>query len=323
MKNSLSDDRPILIIDALNVFIRHFIANPTMSALGHHAGGVVGFLKCIQLLANQLVPSKIIVAWEGGGSPRRRAIFKGYKSNRRPQKLNRFYANDIPDTIENKHYQISLLIALLKKTPVLQLYISDCEADDIIAYLTKYVYKNSKCVIASSDRDYYQLLSTKVMQWSPGQKKYITPEDVLSKFNISVENFCTARAIIGDPSDNIEGIKGAGFKTLAKRFPELQGADFVSTNKIIKLSEEYRAIHKLKIFERIATNADIIKRNWRLMYLDSNGISATQIQKINRQIDTFEPQRNKIGLMKLLVNEGISTFDADSFCMSLNSVFRG
>ena len=116
-----------------------------------------------------------------------------------------------------------LIVKMLHHVPVRQLYVADCEADDVIGYLIRYKFADQHCVIVSSDKDYYQLLSEKVVQWSPGQKKFITPESVFAKFGVTVENFCTTRAIIGDASDNIKGVKGAGFKTLVKRFPLIGG----------------------------------------------------------------------------------------------------
>ena len=321
MQNTPSQS-PVLVVDALNVFMRHFVANPTMSSLGHHAGGIVGFLKNLQLLSDRLCPSKIIVVWEGGGSSRRRSIFKEYKAKRRPQKLNRFYADDIPDTVKNKNDQVATLVSLLKYAPVSQIYVSDCEADDVIAYLVKRVLREDDCVIVSSDKDYYQLLSERVTQWSPGQKKFITPEIVHEKFGISVTNFCTARSFIGDDSDNLPGVKGAGFKTLAKRFQQLSEDEFVSVEEIINLSIELSSTSKVKLFHRILDSKDVIKRNWRLMYLDTQNISNSQVQKIQYLFDTFEPSQNKIGLMKRLVEEGLTTFDVDSFYMSMNSVVR-
>ena len=93
---------------------------------------------------------------------------------RKPQKLNRFYGNDIPDTVENRNYQLAFTIELLKHTPVKQLYIDSCEADDIIGYLAKNTFRDEAVVIASSDKDYYQLINENVTQWSPGQKKFIS-----------------------------------------------------------------------------------------------------------------------------------------------------
>jgi len=315
-------DRPFLIIDGLNVHTRHFIANPTMSALGHHVGGVTGFLKGIELLVQKISPQRVIVIWEGGGSPRRRAIYPDYKSKRRPQKLNRYYAGDIPDTVENRNYQIMLLIELLRLTPVNQVYVSDCEADDVIGYLIRHKLRDKNCVIISSDKDYYQLLNDKVTQWSPGQRKFISSDIVLEKFGIPVHNFCAARSFIGDPSDGIPGIKGAGFKTLAKRFPELNSENDVSVNDIIGLSKSRALDSKIKLFREINENHEIPKRNWKLMYLDMINLAASQIQKIEFSIDTFEPQRNKIEFMRTMIREGISTFDTDAFYMSLNSISR-
>ena len=316
------NDQQILLIDGLNFFTRHFVVNPSMSETGNHIGGMTGFLKGVRLLADRIEPRQIFVIWEGGGSPRRRAIYKDYKQGRRPQKLNRYYEGDIPDTIENRNYQITTCIELLKHTPVGQVYVGDCEADDVIGYLIRNKFKDDHCVIASSDRDYYQLISEKNMQWSPGQKKFITRDLVKEKYGISVENFCTARCFIGDPSDRLSGIKGAGFKTLVKRFPSLGNEEFVSVDDILKMSMEKSQGSKLKLFQEINQNGDIAKRNWRLMFLDTRNLSAEHIKKIDYATDTFEPSRNKIGFMRILMRESIKNFDADSFFGSLNSVIR-
>lgn len=315
-------ERPMLLIDGLNLHTRHYVANPAMSSAGHQVGGVVGFLKGIQLLSNKLHPKHVCVVWEGGGSPRRRAIFPNYKSKRRPQKLNRYYENDIPDTVENRNYQIRLLIELLRQTTVTQAYVSDCEADDVIGYLVKYKFKDENCIIVSSDKDYYQLITDRVLQWSPGQKKFISRDDVISKFGIPPHNFCLTRCFIGDKSDAIPGISGAGFKTMAKRFPELSENRDLTVSEILELSQERAPKSKIKLYREINDNNHIPLRNWKLMYLDSSTLAATQIQKIESNINTFSPKRNKIEFMRTLLREGISTFDADMFFMSINAIGR-
>ena len=311
--------RPIIIFDALNVFMRHYAANPTMGENGQQAGGIVGFMKNIRLLCEKINPASAIVVWEGGGSLRRRSIFKDYKNGRKPQKMNRYYDDDIPDSFQNRNYQISMLVKLLSFVPIKQIYVGECEADDVIGYLVKNRLSQEKVVIVSSDKDYYQLLSDNVTQWSPGQKKFITEEIVLRKFGISVENFCTARSIIGDPSDNIDGVKGAGFKTLSKRFPELSKSEFVSVDDIINLAELRGKSSKVKIFNRILENSELIHRNWKLMHLDISNLSATHVEKISNVFNTSAFNRNKIGLMRLLMQEGLSTFDVDSFYMALTA----
>ena len=174
----------VLVIDALNLFTRHYVAHPAVSENGSQVGGVVGFLYAIVNLVEQYRAVKVIVVWESGGSPRRRAIHKDYKSKRRPEKLNRYYEDDLPDTVENRNYQISLIVELLKNTPVRQIYVQDCEADDVIAYLSRYTFKENRKMIVSSDRDYYQLLDEKTIIYSPTWKKFVTSKDVIKKFGI-------------------------------------------------------------------------------------------------------------------------------------------
>jgi len=315
-------ERPVLIVDALNVFTRHFVVNPSMSDQGHHVGGFMGFMKGLRLLCERIRPSKVVVVWEGGGAPRKTAIFKDYKQSRRPQRLNRFYS-DIPDTIENRNRQVTLTVDALKNVPIVQMYVSDCEADDVIGYLVKYAFKDNGVVIASSDKDMYQLVNNRVTQWSPGQKKFIDTETIIDKLGIHPNNFCTARCFIGDPSDGLPGIKGAGFKTMAKRFPELRLEADVSVDDIIKKSQESILTSKVKVFQSIVDNSTVARRNWKVMFLGTSNLSGTQINKICGVINTFKPNRDKISLMRLLLREGINDFDVDTFYMTINSSYAG
>ena len=317
MKNDL-----VLIVDALNLFTRHYVAHPAMNSNGESIGGVVGFLYGILNLVDSYKPKKIVVVWEGGGSSRRRKIFSEYKSHRRPQKLNREY-EEIPDTIENRNRQVALLVELIKFLPVCQIYVPDCEADDVIGYLSRYKFKNQKKLILSSDKDYYQLLDAATIIFSPTWKKLVTLKEVTAKFKVSPENFCLAKSICGDVSDNIDGVKGVGFKTLSKRFPELGSADDVSIQDIVnKARDEINNGSKLKIFQEIACSEDLIRRNWKLIYLDTSNLSEEQIRKIEYTTDTFAPGHNKIGMMRLLIKEGIQTFNVDRLFLSLNYVGR-
>ena len=65
----------ILIIDALNLFTRHFVANPSMTENGEHIGGTVGFFNNMCRLVEKTKPEAVIVVWEGGGSKRKRDLF--------------------------------------------------------------------------------------------------------------------------------------------------------------------------------------------------------------------------------------------------------
>ena len=309
---------PVLLIDGLNFFTRHFVVNPTMSGQGHHIGGTVGMLKGIRLLVEKIGPKRVVVVWEGGGSPRRRAIYPNYKSGRRPQKLNRFY-DEIPDTYQNRDYQIALTIEALNYVPIQQLYVSDCEADDIIAYTSRYMFPDDKIVVVSSDKDLYQLINERVMQYSPGQKKLITANDVHEKFGVYPENITAVRCFTGDQSDGLEGIKGAGFKTMVKRFPQLSGKESVLIEDLLDEAKKILNQTKVKVYKNIVEDMDIVRRNWKLMFLDTKNLSADQIQKVRSSIENYKPTKNKIGLMRLLMRESVQDFDVDSFYMSLSA----
>jgi DNA polymerase-1 len=306
-------NQPILIIDFLNIFTRHFTVNPTLNKDGVPVGGVVGFLNNFKYILEEIYPKKVVIVFESGGSPRRRSIFKDYKSNRKPIKLNRTYDENATsaDEVENRMYQINLLMEMLRMLPVTQMYVKDCEADDVIGYLTKYKFQESDCVILSSDKDFYQLLDEKTTIYSPTSKKFIKSDDVFERFGIHPVNFCLARTLQGDPSDNIDGVKGAGFKTIVKRFPKFSQDSEIDIDMVLSVSKQQSEISKLKIYKEINENHDKIRRNWKLMYLDTQNLSADQIKKINYAIDTFEPKKDKIGMFRLLVKQGLNRFDIE------------
>ena len=318
------NEKPIIYIDGLNVFMRHFAANPSKSLNGQLCGGIIGFLGNIDHLARKFRPQKIVVAWEGGGSLRRRAIDSNYKNGRRPVRLNRSqYYKEIPDTEENRNYQLKTLIEILYKTPVVQIYVNDCEADDVIAYLVKTKKQNINKIIVTSDKDYYQLLDENTKIWSPNKKQLINDQYVLDKWSITSRNFCLARCFTGDASDGIKGVKGAGFKTMAKRFPVLSQNEDITVSDIINESQKkVNSGCKIKLYDNIILNEANIRKNWKLMYLDSLMLSADQIKKINYQLENKESVINKMDLYKIINREGLNTFDIHSFFISIKSSLR-
>jgi DNA polymerase-1 len=306
----------ILIVDALNLFIRHYVRNPAMTTNGQHAGGIVGFLNALKSMVNDIKPTRIFVVWEGGGSSRKRSIYKDYKSQRKPPKMNRFY-EDIPDSAENKTYQISVLTNVLMNVPVCQIYVPDCEADDVIGYICNNMFHKEQKIIASSDKDFYQLLSSNIIQYSLSKHEFVTCDDVLKQFNITSQNFLLAKAICGDASDNVPGVKNVGFKTLAKRFTCLAEHRDVTLDDILN---ECSKLQGIKAAENILNSVDDIKRNMRLMRLDIANMAATQVHKVESICKSFEPFKNKIRMMKLLSDEGLTSFNAHDFYSSFNNI---
>jgi DNA polymerase-1 len=277
----------------------------------------------IQSAIDKFVPERVYVVWEGGGSPRRRALYPDYKANRRPQKLNRFYeSTEIPNTKQNRDYQVKLLVEILKCTPVCQIYVSDIEADDVIGYLVNNTMREDDITILSSDRDYYQLLAREnVRIYTLGTKKLINRDVVIAEYGSLPENFALMKSLCGDDSDNIDGVPGLGFKTAAKRIPLLlEKKDLMLEDVISFAKSKLTDRNRIKAYEAIVENEEIIRRNWKLVHLDVSNIAGSQVQKINSIIENYSPARNKMQCIRILMREGIQTYDIDRFFSSLNHV---
>ena len=326
-----NDQRPIVVIDGMNLFIRYFAVNETMSAEGNCVGGTIGFIKAVNGIIETWNPSKVFIAWEkGGGSERRKRIFPEYKANRAkskvfdelsPARSGRLHMDDT----ENRQYQQLLLINLLKKTPIRQLYLCEIEADDIISFVVSSKFKNSKAkkVIVSSDKDYYQLLDDEnVVVYDPATRSIVTKKEVKEKFGIEARNFCVARAFVGDSSDNIPGVDGVGMKTISKRFPCLAEDRDVYIQEVLDLAKkEMDSGSKIKVHGLILEAKEDVLRNWELMYLRDLNISATQCQKLEWQIDNEERVSDKFSFIKELIASKIPVnFDVDRLFRNLNNV---
>lgn len=314
----MASDRPILIIDCANLFIRSYAAYPTMSSHGYQMGGAIGFMKTLQRLVNDIAPKSVFLAWEGGGSTRRRQLYSEYKQNRKPEKLNRFYEDDIPDSDENKKHQMIALLSFMKCAPVCQIYVQDCEADDVIGYLTRIKFAGENIVIASSDRDMYQLLNQNVRIYNLHKKIFVNCEDVHKEFRVSAKNFALAKTLCGDPSDNIPGVKGLGYKTVSKILPILGSDNDIILQDIFNYCETHK--NDSKYLQKILESKDDIRRNWKLIYLDSSILSSDQITKINTIVDNYKPSINRMKLIKLLVHEGITDFSSENFMYAFSCI---
>lgn len=306
---------PILFVDGMNNFIRCFVVNQTMNSHGELYGGATGFLVALKNMVENLKPSLVLIAWEqGGGCPRRKAIYPEYKANRAKQVIKNL-TNDRDLVLadqENKVKQITFLTSVLKTLPVIQLYVNDVEGDDIIGYLIRNTFRQDQRnkIIASSDKDFYQFLDDKkVSVFNPMTKHFVKQEDVITKYKIHPSNFVLARTIEGDASDNIAGVPGIGLKTVAKRFPELleeRVESFLPADLLRLSNEKIELYNKDKkgvpvCYQAIVDNMDVIKRNWKLMYIDSATIPYQSQQKIN---ETYESNKNglKIQQMEYLKN---------------------
>lgn len=295
----------VLIVDALNLFIRNFSAVPSMNDNGSHVGGMVGFLKSLGLAIRTFKPTRCIVVFDGkGGSQRRRKIYPEYKMNRKPPvRLNRSYdLTTDEEEAENMKYQLVTLIQLLECLPVTILALDNVEADDVIAYLAQLVTMQSgESIIYSTDKDFFQLASESVKIYNPVKKKTFSEQVILEDFGIHPKHFHFYRALDGDKSDNIDGVKGVGQKSLVKYIPEISDPTVdISLNMI---RDKYASHKKLpKMIQNILENEDVVNRNLVLMDLHEGIMSSDARLKVADIFNTSKPVFEKYLLTKLLAS---------------------
>jgi len=294
----------VLLVDALNTFLRSYAAIPTLDDDGNHIGGMTGFLRSIGAAIRDFKPTRVVIVFDGkGGSQRRRKIYPEYKSNRKPPtRLNRQYdMTTEQQEVENMKYQLVSLIEILECLPLTIFTLDNIEADDVIAYASELIAaQGGTSLIYSTDKDFLQMVTENTKVYNPVKKKTFDINTVLEDYGVHPDNFVFYRSLMGDKSDNIGGIKGAGEKTLLKQIPEFAEA---SVNIDVDFVEQkFNDVKKKpKLVENILANKDIIDRNLQLMNLRDVNISTDAKMKIVHKLDIVKSDLRKMDLTKLMI----------------------
>ena len=313
----------VLIIDALNMFIRNYVVNPTLDRHGNPIGGCVGFLKSLQKVCKKFEPQEVIVVWDGHeGSQRKRSINKEYKEGRKPIRFNRRLIDLKPEEQDkNKAYQLIRLMEYLNELPIIQITIDYTEADDIIAYTSRHlVYGFWNKIIVSSDKDFFQLCDDYTSIYRPIQDKLVTKQTILDEHKIHPNNFALARAIAGDPSDNLPGVSGVGLKTIAKRFPFMANEEEYDYKKIITNCS--MQAKKLKLHENIIKSSDLVKNNYRIMQLYNPNIRPINRAFIDTALMHFEPEFMKLNFTKMLFSDDCAYINFEELTRVMKNIKR-
>ena len=306
-----NEAKRVLIVDALNMFFRAYIVDPSLSTNGQPIGGLKGFLKILQKQIRETKPDEVIIAWDGhGGSRRRKSVNKNYKEGRKPIRLNRSIRNMTEnEEVENKVWQQTRLFDYLNEMPIAQVMLPEVEADDVIAAVTNLdYYKGWQKVIVSSDKDFLQLCDHETVLYRPIQKVVMNRNKVIEEYGIHPTNMALARAIVGDKSDNLEGIPGIGLKTIAKRFPFMAESKTCTIDDLISLCENHED-SKLKVYTSIVEGREVIEQNYGLMQLYVPSLSPQGKQKIKYSVEKSEKHFNQTEINVMMLQDGMGVWD--------------
>jgi 5'-3' exonuclease len=205
-----------LIVDGNNLLKIGFHGVKDFYNNGEHIGGTWHFLNTIRKFLEETNFNKVMVFWDSDtNSSQRKLIYPKYKMNRKSS------PNDEEKT-DSFNKQKTRVKQYLEEMFIRQLEVENSEADDLIAYYCQISLDEEKTIF-SSDKDLTQLISEKVLIYSPNLKSYYRFGDNIKFKDCSIPhyNVMTFKILAGDTSDNIDGISLMGEKTLIKFFPEI------------------------------------------------------------------------------------------------------
>lgn len=223
-----------LLVDGNNLIKIGFHGVKDYYHEGKHIGGIWHFLNTLRRFIEEQNYDKVVVFWDGEeNSLSRKLLYPRYKENR------------AQDTNEHKvtsfNYQKDRVKQYLEELFIRQVNIENNEADDLIAYYCQ-IANDEKITIFSGDRDLTQLISENVSIYSPNTKQTYNVGDTIKLHEIYVPhiNVKTCKVLMGDKSDNIDGIYYLGEKTLVKLFPEVLDKPVTINDILIKAEELFR-----------------------------------------------------------------------------------
>ena len=311
----------LLIIDALNMYFRAYIVDPSLSTNGQPIGGMKGFLKILQKLVRDTKPDEIVICWDGeGGSQKRKTKNKGYKEGRKPIRLNRDIRNlSENEEIVNKIWQQTRLAEYLNELPIVQLVLPAVEADDIISVVAQHpLYNGWQKVIVSSDKDFFQLCDNETVVFRPIQKEVLNQQALVEQYGIHPKNFALARAVAGDKSDNLPGIGGVGLPTVSKRFPFLAENMSFGIDSLVTHAEENKGT--VKAYDSVIEHQDLIRDNYRLMQLYTPSLSVQGRKKIDYALENFEPELAKTNVKAMMIEDGFGIVNFTDLFAAMNKI---
>jgi DNA polymerase-1 len=258
----------LLIVDGHAYAYRAFHAiRQLTSPSGAPTNAIYGFIKMLGKMQAQLAPSHAVVVWDGGLAAERMAAHPEYKQQRPP----------MPDDLEA---QIDGIVHYLEAAGVSSLCREGVEADDWIAAIARSASEQMPVVIASSDKDFMQLVSDRIGLLNPNDKseKIWGAEDVRARTGVEPGQIVDWLALIGDSVDNIPGVPGVGPKTATELLQQFGSAEALYARLAEVKSDRLRA--------SLAGAKDIVLRNQRLVRLNENQPPLPMEEAVLRQPQT-------------------------------------
>ena len=217
--------KKLLILDANSIVNRGFYAvRPLTNKDGLNTNAIFGFLNIFFKYVEEIKPDYIAAAFDVSAPTFRHKMFDGYKATR----------HKMPDELRE---QIPVLKDVLTAMNIPILELAGYEADDIIGTVSRVCEEQDvNCCVLTGDRDDLQLASQKthihlvITKMGNTETTVYDDKKVYEKYGVTPSEFIDLKAIMGDSSDNIPGVKGIGEKGATALITAFHSIDGVYEN---------------------------------------------------------------------------------------------
>lgn len=273
--------KKIILIDGNNFIFRSYYAtaamgNLMMNSKGYPTNALYGFTNMINKIIEEEKPNYMVVAYDVGKNFRHEK-YKEYKAGRMA-------------TPNELLLQLAKSKELLDAMGIKHIELPNYEADDIIGTLSKTALddKDFIATIISSDKDLLQLINEEVEVKLLKNKDYIryTKDKFIEDYGIDPIKMIDLKALMGDSSDNVPGVKGIGEKTalkLLQQYNSLEGIydniDNIKGATHDKLLNDIRTAYFCKDICTICLNAPIKETLEECKYLGPDNNKLIEIYK--------------------------------------------
>ncbi|MFJ8856080.1 5'-3' exonuclease H3TH domain-containing protein [Streptomyces sp. NPDC102437] len=214
--------------------------------------GVFGFTALLRKAQAQHAPGfEIFVVFDAeDGSQARAGQDSAYKAQRPAPE---------PGLIES----LALVKNALDHSGVRWIEQNGCEADDVIATLAARARADGRAVdVMTTDKDYIQLLadpSVRLLNTGLAQdRRYTAGEHILPRYGVLAEQWPDFRALMGDPADNIAGVRGIGPKTAARLLADGRRLENIPANEIRPAwAEQWPQVLRWREMIKLDTKTDL------------------------------------------------------------------
>lgn len=271
----------LLLVDGHYYLYRSFHSVQGLkNSKGEPTNAIYAFAKAVRRMVAELRPTHAAVLWDSGLPQRRVDLLPAYKQQR----------SKMPEELKAQEKFVMEMCPFLGLSSI---FSPRVEADDLIAAYAKAAPQEMDVVIATSDKDIYQIVSSQIRIYSPTKSSgkpengrsatsnylLLGPQEVLEKWGVSPNAIRDVLSLMGDSSDNIPGVPGIGKVTATKLIQE-----FGSVENLVANAEK---ISKDGVRKKIQApdSQEIIRTNYQLVGLFDDEELPRPIEDLRFSVD--------------------------------------